>query len=336
MGDSISHINRCNGALLGMFVGDALAMPVHWYYNTVSLRRDYGMVDSYVKPRNPHPESILWRSSFQPSHKRADILHQQRRYWGRRDIHYHQFLKAGENTLNLKLARELLLILNEEKHYDVSSWLNRMIDFLTVPGNHNDTYAEEYLRHFFINYGNGVKAHDCGRKDERHIGGYSLMVPLVIAMSNGGEETEKRALGHLSLTHGGKEMALWGAFIVNLLLGLLSGNTLEESFGGAAEKSAGKKTIDEFKRLADYPDEMVVCKHFSSACYVNLAVPATFYLLVKYRENPKQALIANTMCGGDNCGRGAILGALLGAMHGLDGWPAEWVEGLRDPPPLLK
>jgi ADP-ribosylglycohydrolase len=31
-----------NGALWGLYIGDALAMPVHWYYNRSALFDDYG------------------------------------------------------------------------------------------------------------------------------------------------------------------------------------------------------------------------------------------------------------------------------------------------------
>jgi hypothetical protein len=40
------------------------------------------------------------------------------------------------------------------------------------------------------------------------------------------------------------------------------------------------------------------------------------------------------MCGGDNCGRGAVLGALLGALNGFDAWPRNWRDGLLRPPTL--
>ncbi len=102
----ISLADRRRGAIFGMFIGDALAMPVHWYYDTQALQRDYGKITSYLKPRNPHPDSILWRSSFSSPNGVADILHDQRQYWGVKDIHYHQFLHAGENTLNVKLAKD--------------------------------------------------------------------------------------------------------------------------------------------------------------------------------------------------------------------------------------
>ena len=46
--------SRARGALWGQFIGDALAMPVHWYYDTAALRRDYGTVTGYVAPKQPH------------------------------------------------------------------------------------------------------------------------------------------------------------------------------------------------------------------------------------------------------------------------------------------
>lgn len=80
-------------------------MPVHWYYDQAALERDYGHVVDYLAPKNPHPDSILWRSSYTALNAQGDILHDQAQYWGRKNIHYHQFLSAGVNTLNLKLLR---------------------------------------------------------------------------------------------------------------------------------------------------------------------------------------------------------------------------------------
>lgn len=96
--------NRIEGSLYGLLIGDALAMPVHWYYDTAALRRDYGIVDRYVAPRNPHPDSILWRSTYVATSPSTDLLRDQIAYWGQHGIHYHQFLQAGENTLNLVLS----------------------------------------------------------------------------------------------------------------------------------------------------------------------------------------------------------------------------------------
>ena len=86
---------RIDGAAFGLFIGDALAMPVHWYYDTSALKKDYGEVRDFMAPKNPHPNSILWRSKYQAPNAKGEILHEQAQYWGKRDIHYHQFLPSG-------------------------------------------------------------------------------------------------------------------------------------------------------------------------------------------------------------------------------------------------
>ena len=69
-------------AFKGALVADALAMPVHWYYDRIALKRDYGRVDRFLSPRSPHPDSILHRSIYVPFSPEADILHDQARFWG--------------------------------------------------------------------------------------------------------------------------------------------------------------------------------------------------------------------------------------------------------------
>lgn len=333
MAQTITSADRIRAALFGLFIGDALAMPVHWYYDTTALSRDYGVVRRYLKPRNPHPDSILWRSEFPVLRGVADILHDQRQYWGKRGIHYHQFLEAGENTLNVKLARELLIFLKQTGSYTPDSWLQRMVDFLTSPESHKDTYLEEYLRYFFSAYANNRQLSECGRKDENHIGGFSLMLPLTIACSARKDYARRLSLEHLALTHGGASMRSWGSVIISILLCLLDGGSMSEAIKTASEESELHIDPELYEKLIDYPDKTVVTKHFSSACYVDYAVPATIYLALKYESSPEDGMIANTMCGGDNAGRGAVLGALLGAVNGVQGWPDKWVEGLLHPPP---
>ncbi len=330
-----TYKDRAAGAFYGMFIGDALAMPVHWYYDINALKRDYGLVTDFMKPRNPHPDSILWRSSYTPQNKRVDILHDQSQYWGKRGIHYHQFLKAGENTLNLKLVRELLLLLKKQTHYAEKKWLEHLVDYMTTPGCHNDTYIEEYLRHFFTQFGQGCDLMACGRKDENHIGGLSLMLPLLMVFGQNREYALRTALAHLALTHGGASMVSGGKIIAKIVLDVLSGTSLETAIATHFLVKKNGKTKQPFESLFDFPDEVVVGKHFSSACYMEQSIPATLFLASKYAKNPEQGLIVNTMCGGDNAGRGAVLGALLGAQGGLSCWPERWINGLLQPPEMV-
>ena len=152
-------------AFLGSLVGDAIAMPSHWYYDRDALDRDYGDFDDYQSPRNPHPDSILWRSSYSPIGPKADIIREQVKFWGKKGVHYHQFLSAGENTLNLKLSVELYRWIILQGAFDLNSWLKRYAHVMLCPGWHQDTYVEEYHRNFFTNYARGNRLDHCGSKD---------------------------------------------------------------------------------------------------------------------------------------------------------------------------
>jgi ADP-ribosylglycohydrolase len=307
-------------------------MPVHWYYNRLALFNDYGRVTNYLAPRNPHPDSILWRSSYVASNSRGDILHDQAQYWGQKGIHYHQFLAAGENTLNVKISQLLIDSLAQNGGYDRDDFLDNYIEFMTTPGNHRDTYIEECHRNFFANYALGKAPHKCG-VDEKHIGGLVGIIPIVVRYRKQPEEARNKALEHLALTHPGQKMADAASLVIELLLSLLAGEPLKAAILAEIEKQRTPLVGHPFVKWLDAPDDMVIGPRFSTACYVEDSVPAVLYLALKYHDDPQNALIANTNLGGDNAARGAVLGALLGAYHGVQGFPQRWIDGLIDPPP---
>jgi len=90
-----SFHTKSRGALYGLCVGDALSMPVHWYYNRQALNQDYGRVKDYLAPHNPHPDSILWRSSYKAPNARGEILHDQALTGVRRVFIITSFSKRG-------------------------------------------------------------------------------------------------------------------------------------------------------------------------------------------------------------------------------------------------
>ena len=332
---SLSDESRCRGAIYGLFIGDALAMPVHWYYDTLALRKDYGHVTDFVAPRNPHPDSILWRSAYHPLNEKGNILHDQAQYWGKRGIHYHQFLEAGENTLNLKLCAALMESLNVNRGYSSDDYLKRYIAFMTTPGSHRDTYVEEYHRHFFTNYAAGKPPHQCGVM-EKHIGGLVGLVPIVVFYRHFASLAREAALEHLSLTHLGQKMTTAAELLVHLLLEVLSGKPLREVLLQQIRDQRNPLYGHPYREWLTESDQKVVGMHLSTACYVEDSVPSVLYLALKYHDEPEQGLISNTNLGGDNVYRGAVLGSLLGAANGLEAFPTRWVKGLRHPPPDLE
>ncbi|MEN8680312.1 MAG: ADP-ribosylglycohydrolase family protein, partial [Akkermansiaceae bacterium] len=123
----------------GSLIADAFAMPVHWYYNREAMDRDYPKLDRYLPPIMHHPDSILWRSEYKALNEKGEILHDQARFWGQRNVHYHQNLRAGENTVNFKLAQALYAQVSQGSNYDPSDWIERYIELMLTPGWHRDT-----------------------------------------------------------------------------------------------------------------------------------------------------------------------------------------------------
>lgn len=310
----------------GSFIGDALAMPVHWYYDRAALHRDYGTVREYLAPRNPHADSILWRSSYTPLNERGDILHDQAQYWGRRGIHYHQFLSAGENTLNLQLAQVLIDSLVAQGRYDSDDYLRRYIEFMLTPGQHRDTYVEEYHRKFFTAYARGIAPRKCGGSDI-HIGGLAH-VGVLCAFHHGELSASRAAVReHIGLTHRSDEVLAAGDALVRMLCAVAAGTDLRTAILECGSDWFSKRKAEQWSRE---PDEVVIGHRVSPACYIADAFPASLCLAWKYADDFEAGVIANTNVGGDNCHRGAVVGALLGAGAGMAGIPARLIETLHD------
>jgi ADP-ribosylglycohydrolase len=53
------------------------------------------------------------------------------------------------------------------------------------------------------------------------------------------------------------------------------------------------------------------------------------YLAWKYADDFEAGLISNTHLGGDNCHRGMVMGAMIGAALGKEGIPGPWIQELK-------
>ena len=313
---------RKRGCLLGAFLGDALAMPVHWYYDRAALERDYGRVSDLVAPRNPHADSILWRSSYAAPNPRGEILHDQAQYWGQRGIHYHQLLRAGENTLNMQLALELLASLRACGGYDRGDYTQCYIDFMTTPGRHRDTYVEECHRNFFTKYARGKKPKDCGGEDI-HIGGLAHVPMLAVWYADDEKAALEAVREHVRVTHRGELVETAARDLTRMLVAILNGTPVRESIEKFGNGWVGRKKLELWTTRSD---QEVIGGVLSPACYLEDSFPASLYLAWKYADDLEGALIANTNLGGDNCHRGIVVGALVGA--GGATVPERWIRGL--------
>lgn len=249
-------------------------MPVHWYYNREALDADYPDLSTCQAPLSHHPNSILWRSEFTPVSEKADILHE-------------QVAGAGE--------------------YDPTLWAEHYIGLMLTPDWHRATYLEEYHRAFFNRYASGKKLLKCGISDE-HIGGLVTAPALIAALlSSDHRQTVKE---HVTLTHRHSNVLRAADCLTRLIQAISEGTLLRE----ALMKAAGDwSTTCKAETESRQPDRTVIGQRLSPACYVDQAFPASLYLAWKYHDDFPSAALANAKAGGDNCQRGAVVGALVAA-----------------------
>ncbi len=337
--------SRARAALASLFVGDALAMPVHWFYNPHDIQRAFpeGLRKLEAAPEF-HPGSIMslhstrrgGRSGCPQTSPEAPeivgevILKGRRHLWDRPNVHYHHGMKAGDNTLNAHYARILMRSLNKAKgDYDPDAFLEDYIAFMEAdPPLHNDTYAESFHRGFFANLTAGKPPRLCAAvtHDTPSIGGLVAIGPLALKQSlsgRRGSELVATCQTHLWLTHPDQHLARIAAsyaVLIDDLLHLPKQGNPQQLLAATARESFDLDL--EALVLRSRCDTDVLGGRYSTACYITDSWPGVLYLAYKYCQDIKAALLANANLGGDSCHRGAVLGVLVGLAcgHTVEDW----------------
>lgn len=324
--------SRAKAALINLYIGDALSMPVHWFYNPVDIMKAFpphGIRKMEAAPPY-HPSSIMkLHSTTSGGRKNKNntmqkevvgevILKGKAHLWGLPHGHYHHGLEAGENTLNAWWAKWLMNSLTRAGHYDCEVWVREYIDLMTAdkPA-HPDTYAESCHRGFFANYISGKNPKDCGAvtHDTPSMGALVTVAPLALALlsSEPLALVQQQCREHVWLTHPDKGlMHVVDSYVV--LLHTLLNRPVNESVEEAIEKAANVIPGTKLGKLLSQnkEDSYVVGRLYSLACYITDSWPSVCYLASKYYEDPRKALLINTNLGGENAHRGSVLGTIIG------------------------
>ncbi len=253
-------LDRLQNALWGLFIGDALAMPVHWFYRVENIRDVFdGGLTGYEDAPHPHPESFMVGMAYRPDVEAAkrlgrpfDILHDHAGFYnssystleirstereaahgnavpGLADrYHYHHGLKAGENTLAAHLVRVLMRSVIRLGRYEPQAFLDDFVAHMTTPGANRDPYSEIYIRRWFENYSRGLPDHSCAelQRNVWSIGSHGGVIrPLILSMTaNSPYQGLGLATEHQNLTHRSENVTSALGVLVPLLNALLAGD----------------------------------------------------------------------------------------------------------------
>lgn len=333
--------DRAAGAIMGAFIGDALGLGPHWYYDLAVLRRDYGdWITTYADPKP-----------------------------GR----YHSDLKAGQLSQGGIFLRLMLHSLVERDGYDEADFCRRMDEEIFpllngMPVNGPGGYTQQSMR-------------DAWRKRVQQnlpwgqIGGQAdtteaIARTLALAVRYAFQPQELAAAisTNTRLTQTDETIvSLTVAY--GAVLGLLvQGHKLDSNLSGKLLHLARARKLPfhtmahsdlqppqkDRPRESGYfvsPDALLTPSYVAAAavdpdiliepawkvsivygmtCAIYHQLPAVYHLAARFPNDFESAVLEAVNGGGENQARAMLTGALVGAQTGLSGIPRRFLEGLDE------
>mmetsp|Transcript_61280 Transcript_61280/g.145902 ORF Transcript_61280/g.145902 Transcript_61280/m.145902 type:complete len:354 (-) Transcript_61280:5-1066(-) len=318
-------VDRIAGALWGMFIADALAMPAHWMYSGKPEVESVlgGPVEGFVAPPLHYERSVMrLPSDPEPWPGTADIIgtvinHGKKRYWAETGFHYHCTLQKGENTLEAELARLTMRSLTRGG-FDLERLRREYEEFMTTPGSHNDAWASTYHRMFFTKREKGLDLLESANNTGHHvdaIDGFIVPIPVILATAyQSREDSLAQVRESVRMARNSEKVEFFVEDIVDIFRRVFESESPHDVAQAVAESRFNKT-------LSEAADDPVV------ACAVGWNFVSLLHFLVKYQDF-RACLLANANAGGENVNRGSVLGAIFGAAVGEAGIPEDLKEGL--------
>lgn len=229
--------DRLRGALVGMLLGDALAVPTHFYPDQVSIERHLGA--GPIRGFRPPPPTLSPGTLVESAQYSGtiDILGDARRFYAKpqqrsdgKGSHPHRGLAVGENSLNAELGVKSLLgsLVKNSQTFIVPSFLESMRHHVAGPeASHRDVYTYPWLRAYFERLSAAEAAAKVG--------------PRRAAAATAARQKRGQPLCHLSNDEGSGPPGSVLVFIVPVLLGGIS-------FGGHTGCGEGSSPAERAQR----------------------------------------------------------------------------------------
>jgi len=278
-------MDKYNGMIIGSFLGDAFALGLHWIYDTDLVKASFS---DLTKLQAPH------ESSFHKGKVKGDFTH------------------YGDQTFNM------LKLVSEKEELNEKVFAESFKEFMKDYEGYRDHATKETLSFLDDNVIKGSSS------DE--LGGVVRMSPILFFKREDKELAKKLVVIQTKLTHDNEQLLEISEFIVDVTYAVIGGLKPSEAINEISVNFSSfiKDMILRAKaKLSEYTTEVI--KEFGQSCSSSNAFPSLIYLLLKYEENIKDALVANVLAGGDSAARGMLVGMILGAYHGEENLPKDWL-----------
>ena len=345
----INWRDRAQGALMGAFIGDALALGPHWYYNLEELHQDYGdWITDYTDPKP-----------------------------GR----YHEGLKAGQLSQSgyiLKLMIESVVAHGEYDHGDFCLHLEEKLftqldgSPYSGPGGYTSQSIRETWRKRELG---GVSWEQTGGKADT-TEAIERILALAVRYARFPADLVQNVIENTLLTQNDEMLVAmtvaYGAVLGRLVCGdpfdehisttlmeqvkkgelpfhtVTQGNLQPPKSGKPEKTRAGQFSSPDalltpsfIARAAKDPDISIepawkVSLLYGMPCAIYHILPASYYLAARFHDDFESGVLHAVNGGGQNQARAILTGALCGAQVGINNIPRRFIEGLEEGSRLMQ
>lgn len=346
---NISIQDRAKGALVGAFIGDALGLGPHWYYDLEEQYKDYGeWIDDYTTPK---------------------------------DGRYHAGLKAGDNSQAGYILELLTKSIIENNGYNNDDFTKRLDEDLFpkmdgTPNSGPGGYTSQSIR---ASYDQRVK----GNYSWDEIGtladtteAIERVIAIAIYYAKDPKEMAENVWRNTNVTQIDATVGSITVAFSAILSQLIMGEPFDSKLSSKLMDMVKDKklpfhavTSDNFtppkvgvkepsrKGVFSSPDALLTPMFITQAvedetikiepawkaslvygmpCAIYHIVPAVYFLTARYKDDFESAVLHAINGGGQNMARAMLTGALVGAQVGLQGIPKKFIEGLSRKDEILK
>ncbi|MBW3696187.1 ADP-ribosylglycohydrolase family protein [Vibrio sp. T187] len=296
------HKERAYHSVIGALVGDAACMGFHWLYDQQQIRKIAG----------DKPE-------FHSSNR---YEYQDKGYFA------HEGKSVGDHSQYGAQVLAMVDSLATNKIYQEEDYIREFRNWFDFGGQWVG-YIDKPTRITLVNIHQleqqELPITRCGA-DDTQLPAVAKLVPL-IACFHGLSELPKMVESAVRVTNNNDQSVEWAKAITLLLQAALQGNTPMQSVE-MVRQTCSEFIFEQVNLALSEPDEhiTVAAERFGLHCGLDAAFPLIMRI-VATASSYQQAMRDNIFCGGDSCGRGVIIGAILAACYfdSSGSIPSEWL-----------
>jgi ADP-ribosylglycohydrolase len=287
-------IENRTAMVMASFLGDSLALGLHWIYDTRKIQVEFGRVDSLLKPK---PES------------------------------HHPTKGKGEFTHYGDQALVLLESVAARKGFRLDDFAERWGSLFKGYRGYYDQATKATLR----NHDMGKGPED-GGSFSQELAGAARIAPLVFWYCTDPDSLVESARAQTRMTHNNTVIVDCAEFLARTAQRVLSGESPVSAMTRVAEDRFVDSHIHDWVEegiRSKEEESLSTVTRFGQSCHVEEAFPGVVHLIARYEEDLKEGLIQAVMAGGDSAARAMIVGMILGAHRGEAALPEPWLRDLR-------